>query len=693
MKFLSYTVGRNSSHLTKYLAAALVVASVSLLFPTSAKFNYHFRLGETWLYDDLYANFDYALAKSDEEIQNDQSEFLKDFAPYYELNQETVKEKKKAFLIAFDEQLKIARRDNLFQDVFQHPKIYIDYGNRTIEKLYARGILKQDSFIDAQPKNFVINIIRGNSEEKQTIQNILTADKVKEFLNDSLPNSNLIEPGFLYPLLERLLTPNLTFNEEWTKKIKQEKLESLPASRGMVKKGELIVPKGGVVIPAVYQKLNSYKEQYETDNTSSRTYYAILMGYYLLTSLIIGLYCFYLKYHTPDAFARLRWVVFLLSWIVVYTYITYEVKKTEVLSLLLVPFCIAPIVIKNFYDRELALIAHLTIVLIVGLIVSPGWEFIFLQIIAGWVVIFTRWETRYWSRFFQSIFLLVLFYWLGFIGFALIEGNNWQTTQWSSLVWLTLNGFLTMLAYPLIPLTGNFFGYTSSIALAELSDLNHPLLKELSLQAPGTLHHSLQVSNLAEAAALSIKANALLVKVGALYHDVGKIINPIYFIENQSDNDPHANLQPEESAQIIINHLREGVKLAEKYGLPDVVANFIKTHHGDTVVKVFFMAYKNVHGDAEKNKKLFQYPGPKPRTREEAILMLADSIEAGSKALQRPTLDALADTVEKITADKISQGQLSDSELTFQELETCKDSFKQTLKSIYHIRLEYPSER
>ena len=550
-----------------------------------------------------------------------------------------------------------------------------------------------DTFLQHKENDFVINILRGNVTEKQTIQNILTPEKAHNWLSDSLPYSRLKEPEFLLPLLEPLITPNLAFNAEKTANFKQQELEKINASRGMVKSGELIIQKNGLVTTGVYQKLISYKEQYEADYLNSRKFYLIILGYGILTGLVLSLFLFYLKYHVSTVFLKLRWVIFLLSWVVIYTYLMYGVKASGVLNPYMIPFCIAPIVIKNFYNRELAFVTHVITALIVGLINSPGYEFIFLQVLTGLVVVFQRFDTRYWGNFFKSILSITVVYALGYIGLSLIEESSFQNVNWSVLIWLSLNGFLTLLAYPMIPLLGSFFGFTSSITLAELSDLNHPLLRELSLKAPGTLQHSLQVANLAESAAKRIGADDLLVKVAALYHDVGKIEQPMYFIENQSGFNLHDNLPRLESARIIIAHVTEGVRLANKYGLPDLVTKFIETHHGTTYVEYFYRMHVRENPEGEKDRPLFRYPGPKPRTKEESILMLADSLEATSKSLKNPNSDSIDELVEKIVGDKISLGQLEDSALSFEDLEKCKQSFKQILKNIHHVRIEYPTAK
>ena len=334
---------------------------------------------------------------------------------------------------------------------------------------------------------------------------------------------------------------------------------------------------------------------------------------------------------------------------------------------------------------------HLVIILIASFLSNLGYEFTVLQLLVGMVTVLVVSETRYWNKFFFGISFIILTYILGFIGLSIINTGSINDIDWVTIVWLLINGMLTLLAYPFIPLLEKIFGFTSQITLAELGDINRPLLKELSLKAPGTMQHSLQVSNLATAAADLIGANSLLIKVGALYHDIGKINNPECFIENQRNGvNPHADWNNFESAEKIINHVTDGRKMAKKHRLPQVLIDFIMTHHGTTRVEYFYRNQKNDFPDKEFDESLFRYPGPRPKTKEQAILMLADSIEAASKSLKNPNGQDIDALVDKIISYKIDQDQLDDANLTFSELKQCEDTFKSVLRSMYHIRVEYP---
>ena len=354
----------------RYLMAVATLVALTPLFPTNATFKYRFSLGQTWLYDDLVANFDFAILKTPDELAKERSDMEREFSPFYEIDFDVIKQRKKEFAENFEAQLRRSRSQ--FPDVARNTEGYLAYGSRVLEKLLSKGVLKTDTFLQKHDKDFVINILRGNTSEKQTVQNILTPEKARSWLSDSLPFSRLREPEFLLPLLEPLLSPNLAFNAEKTIEFKQQEFDKITTARGMVKSSELIVPKGGIITQGVYQKLISYREQYESDYLSSRKFYLILIGYCLLTALILTLFMFYLRYHATIVFEKLRWILFLFAWIVVYTYLMYAIKSSDVLHPYMVPFCIAPIVIKNFYRRELAFIAHVVIILIVGLITAPG---------------------------------------------------------------------------------------------------------------------------------------------------------------------------------------------------------------------------------------------------------------------------------------------------------------------------------
>ena len=679
--------------LAKYGMVLLTIVLISFLFPNNAKFKYNFEEGQSWRYEDLRAPFDFAIRKSDQELEAEVNSANEDQNPYYEMDLGKSIEKRQRFDQLFDQQLEIAKQEGQYNDVIRRPSFYSAYAHQLINRLYDRGVVELDDAHLNKDKSFVINVVKGNTTSPQTFQNLLTPTLIDADLTDTLFESGLKEAEFLIPLLKNFFSPNLIYNDSLTARFRDEIISSISKSRGMIRKGELIIPQNGIVTEEIYQTLHSFQTQYELEISERKSHLGVFGGYFLLTSLIIGAFLLYLQYNEKSLYNSFRQLTFILLWLLIYSYLTHLLERHSILSAYMIPYCIIPIVISIFYNERLALFTHIVVVLIASFLSSQGYEFTFLQILAGIVAILSSIDIRDSSRFFFSMIYIFLAYALGFLGLSLIKDGSLASVDWSIYQWIFLNVFLTLLAYPLIPLLERIFGFISPIKLIELSDMNRPLLRELSIKAPGTLQHSLQVANLAEAAATRIGADDLLVKVAALYHDIGKMARPSYFIENQSGNNPHDDLNELESAKIIIAHVEEGVKLARKHNLPEVFIDFIKTHHGNTRVEYFYRNYEKDHPFAEVNEQQFCYSGPRPKSKEETILMLADSLEAASKSLQSPTEEDINELVEKITDGKIQRDQFQHSRLTFHELESCKIAFKKLLKSIHHVRIEYPEEK
>jgi putative nucleotidyltransferase with HDIG domain len=677
----------------RYLMVLGVVIFISFLFPNNLKFKYKFEKGRTWQYEDLEAPFDFAINKTDEEIQADLEALDKDFAPYYNLDTSVITNKKRQFQSAFEEQLQTVSQDTQFPDVKRRPQRYLNYGYSFLDKIYEEGIITLSDQHADKGKDFVINVLSGNKTHKQTLENFMSVDQAKSVLSDELPYSELPEPDFLLPILDDIISPSLQYDSALTTKLRDDLVASVPKTRGMVRKGEIIINSNSLVTDENYQKLISLRQQYEKQLTESKPRQWIFLGYFLLTSLIIGVFMLYLRFHAIDVYKSSTKILFIFLWLALYSYLVYLVENISILSAYIIPFCIVPIVIKTFFNARLALFTHIVVVLIASFLSSLGYEFTFLQILAGIIVLLTNVDTREWTRFFYSMLFIFLTYSLSFLGLSLIQEGDIISIDWTVYSWIFLNVLFTLLAIPLVPLLERFFGFTSAITLVELSDMNRPLLRDLSLKAPGTWQHSLQVANLSEAAARKIGANHLLVKVAALYHDIGKMLNPEYFIENQSGKNPHNDLSDLESAKMIISHVTEGEKIAKKARLPKLLIDFIRTHHGTTRTEYFYRNFVKDHPDMEVDEADFRYPGPRPRTKEETILMIADSIEAACKSLKNPTEQDLSDLINKIIAGKITHGQLEESEMTFEELELCRNVFKTVMKSVHHVRIEYPDEK
>jgi putative nucleotidyltransferase with HDIG domain len=664
--------------LLKYVLIAATIAFVSFLFPGENYFNYKYQKGGTWNYDDLIAPFSFALNRSQDEIDVEKDKIRDAFVPIYSKDDKATE----IFNISVD---------NMDFTFLENPAYVKDFIKKEAAIHFRKGVLSVADYNKVWQEKKELIISQNNVNTKISIQSVGNPEKLATAITEEL---SLTYPDTIVRNIDLgslRIVPNLVFNQELNDKLLNDKLENVAPVMGMVKKGDVIALKGEVVSDQTIRKIDSYKTAYENEVVEQSSVYSIFAGYLILTMLIIGVLLLYLQYHAREVYEKWTRLSFILLWIVLFSYLVYVIEKTDTLSTYVLPFAIVPIIIKNFYKERLAMFVHIVIILIASFLSNLGYEFTVLQLLVGMVTVLVVSETRYWSKFFYGILFILLTYILGYFGLSLINTGSVYETDWQVFIWLLINAMLTLLAYPFIPLLEKLFGFTSQITLAELGDINRPLLKDLSLKAPGTMQHSLQVSHLATAAADAIGANSLLIKVGALYHDIGKINNPECFIENQRNGvNPHENLTNFESAEKIISHVTDGKKMAKKNRLPQVLIDFIMTHHGTTRVEYFYRNQLNDFPDKEFDETLFRYPGPKPGTKEEAILMLADSLEAASKSLKNPTGEDIDILVDKIIAYKIDENQLDDAHLTFRELKKCEDTFKYTLRSMNHIRVEYP---
>jgi hypothetical protein len=697
MKERLNTILKNIPELTRYLIAAATIFIISLLFPNHQLFNYSFEIGQQWKNRDLYAPFDFAVLKEQAEINQQLDSLKKTLVPCYERNAFVLNQQTVVLTERFNKKLKTVSKDNLYSDITTNAEEYLNTCKDILTKVYEIGVIETEVDFGKKTPTSEILIAEENKRIRHAFAEFRSLKEAETDFTNELMNSGLKDGDFLLTILQenpKLLIPNITFNDTLTNKFHESTLENFTRGRGMVKEGERIVSRREMINENMYQKLLSLQDAYDKKQLEDTGIIWIRTGYFVLASLVILLFIFFLKHHVTAVQRSYTQLLFMMMWIVVFTYLVYWIEITDLVSLYIIPFSIVPIVIKNFYDDIIALFTHIAVILMVSLLSSLGFEFVFMQILVGVVVIIANVKTRYWSKFFFSMIYIFLTYLIIFVGLSMIHQSTWDIDNPETLGWLFGNVFLTLLSYPLVPLLERLFGFTSDITLDELSNLDQPLLKELSMKTPGTLQHSLQVGHLSEAAAAEIGANALLVKVAALYHDIGKIKSPQFFIENQQrQGNPHDNISPTESAQIIIGHITEGLKMAKKAGLPKVVIEFIATHHGTTRVEYFYRKALEANPDKEIAEKDFRYPGPKPTSKEHVIMMLADSIEAASKSIQAPTEENLENLVEKIVAGKITNEQLIHANITFEELDKIKKVFKRVLKSINHARIAYPEDK
>jgi cyclic-di-AMP phosphodiesterase PgpH len=711
----------------RYWSYAILLGTViviSFMHNNPSPFRYEFEEGQSWLYPDLVAPFDYAIEKSDAEIKHERLRITEQ-APDFYLYQANVENDLTAhFVESFQNQCNRQLGNNtLPETVVKDSARYLRLGKMILKQIYSTGIIHLS---EKATNNYGIQVMRNNIAEERAIDQFYDIDNAAVYLRDTISRCKLPEAIAVLPLLREALQPNITYDDNLSLRWRTQALNDLNKHRGRVRKNEIVVTKGSIITEETYQKLASLQHFFQRESGSNSFNWWFLFGYFLTTSIIFTLYTWFIHIVRPSILDNIRHLSFLLLLIFAYVYLVYWIEDLGLVSIYAIPFCIVPIIVSNFYGGRMALVTHLAVILLVSYLtpMNNAFTFTFIQCMAGITAVLAKAGTRSWSRFFFALEYIFLAYFLSFIGLSLIREGGLAGMDWSMLKWLGISVFLTLLANPLVPIVERLFGYTSDVTLLELSDLEHPLLKEMSINAPGTLQHSLQVANLAEAAASAIGANALLVRVAALYHDIGKMIQPTFYIENQMGESPHADMTPQESTNVIIQHVTKGARMAAKHRLPPIIIDFILTHHGTTRVEYFWRQHqeeqkKQVQETAPTNEgqaqgtatttegqaqgttpttnryhelddSTFRYPGPKPRTREEAILMLADSVEAAAKSLKEPNEQDINLIVDKVINHKTDLEQLDDSNLSFKELQIVRNVFKKLLKSIYHVRIEYP---
>jgi putative nucleotidyltransferase with HDIG domain len=679
VKNIINTFYKRQSLLYKVLLYFASVAVIVYLFPKGGKFKYDIQKGKPWQYETLIAPFDFPIYKSQDEITAEKEKITANARAYFSVDETVFDQVEENFTSRFN----IFMSDSL---AVSHPNIF-EFSSRLLSDFYKNGVFSsQNNFKETQ----IVSLIRNNVEQELLFGDINQPKSLQVYLDRALQNTPYQEFSLpLYDLFFDVVAPNVKFDETFTKQALEESLESISPTRDVVSKGIRIIAKGEVIEGEKFQKLNSLKKEYQSLVWSKSNYTWIVSGYVVLAGLVMLMLLLFLKNYRSAIFENNRKVTFIFVNIILMISLTTLVVKYQVNYIYVVPLCILPLILKAFFDARLGLFAHVLTLLLLGFIVPNSFEYIFLQIIAGIVTILTVSELYKRANLFISVAQITFIYIIGYLAFVIIHEGSPEGITWQTPGFFVLNGLATLFVQPLIYLYEKIFGLVSDVSLLELSDTNTNLLRELSNKAPGTFHHSLQVANLAEAAAVEIGANAMLVRVGALYHDIGKMLHPRYFSENQATSfNPHNELEPQESTSIIIGHVIEGIKLARKYKLPDRVIDFIRTHHGTSTVYYF---YKNAQAlDAEVDENLYKYPGPKPFSKETSILMMADSVEAASKSLKEPTSILIDEFVERIVERQKDTQQFINANITLQEIEKVKKVLKQKLNNIYHLRVEYP---
>ncbi|TWI97633.1 hypothetical protein JN11_03456 [Mucilaginibacter frigoritolerans] len=681
---------RQKAILRKYsrnLKFLMMLASVSVIvftLPKQAKFSYDIEKGRIWNQKELVSPYNFAILKTSQEIENDQKTALASITPIYQLDEDMGSHE----IDGFKNDLEIKWHNAGFNNR-QKPN-YIAAGSNLLNEIYNRGVLALNPKYQQSAENYAITILNKNVATEKNTADLFTKEKAIAYCDKVLSGRTDLDKAFLIDLISNRLQYNLSYDNKLTSRLEKEVVDGLSTTRGMVQKGEIIVAKGSVVSDEVYQKLQSFKKAFEDNARINGDRRLVLIGQFLLVGIAITLLMVFLYLFRKDIYEDNRLVSLILLVITAMLGTLSLAIKLQLPNLYFIPYCIVPIIIRILFDTRLALNIHLLVVLIAGFFVPNSFEFAYFEITAGMVSIYSIKNLIRREQFLISALIITFTYFVAFLGISFIREGSIRSLDWMDFVPFVVSVLLTLLAYPLIYIFEKVFAITSDITLIELTNTNAPLLREMAFTAPGTFQHSLQVANLAENAIYSIGGNALLVRAGALYHDIGKMENPLFFIENQSPGfNPHDKLSYQESAQIIIRHVSKGIEMARKANLPEIVIDFIRTHHGDTRADYFYQSFLKNFPEKFVDENTFRYPGPVPFSKEGGVLMLADSVEAASRALKEPDETSISNLVDRIVKYKLDQNQLKDSDITLKDIETIKTIFKRMLMSIYHVRIDY----
>ena len=659
----------------------LTLVFILFLFPRQTKFKYEFTKGKPWLHESIIAPFDFSILKSNNELSKEREIVASQHLPIYNYSETIFEIKAEDFTNDFETKW-VSKYGKLASS---QKNMLVNFGYNYLKDIYSKGIIQLNNSFDFQ--DFSQVLLKSESlAQRRDISDFYTVNSAA----NKIQQLSGTEYKFLVPLLLAAVEQNILFDKLATDELLSSELSNISTTKGLVVSGQVIINKGELVDAQKYQVLLSLKQKYEGAVWEKSSYLLVLFGQFILVGISLLMLWLFLRQYRNRILENTTKMSLILSLVVIMVLMSSIVLSLAVDWIYCIPFCILPIVLKAFFDNRVALFVHLITILIIGFIMPNGFEFVFLQLIAGIISILTVIKMYKRAQLFMSVIKVMGVYLLLYIALSITHDASFSGIQGVKLLQFTISGALTIFAYPIVFLFEKIFSLVSDVSLLELTDTNSPLIRRLSDEAPGTFQHSLQVANLAEMGALEVGANALLIRAGAIYHDIGKLKNPRYFIENQSSNfNPHDDIEFDKSASIIINHVFDGIEIAKENKLPDELIDFIRTHHGTTTVEYFYKQYITNFPDEELDRKDFTYPGPKPFSKETAILMMADSAEAAARSIKNPTAENIDNLVESVINKQLNEDQFSDADITLKEITKLKNLFKKKLVNIHHQRIEY----
>lgn len=663
---------------TKTVLVCITVAIIVWFLPRNEGRMYRYDVGKPWMYGSVIAKFDFPIYKTDEAIKHEQDSLLKHFQPYYSLNPLIEKKQVERFLHDYE------------QGINGLPKEYVGIVARQMQEIYQMGIINTNEYNNIfKDSTSMIRFVSGKNAKSLKVSSFYSTIAAYEhiFANEKLAAQRAILSRCN---LNNYIEANIVYDKEKSDAEKNDLLSSIPLASGMVMSGQKIIDRGEIVNDYTCRVLNSFDKEMKRRSSTQDEIMTTFIGQILFVLILVMMFTSYLTLFRKDYFEKPRSLTMLYTMITLFPILVSMMMKHNFFSVYIIPFAMAAIFVRVFMDSRTAFITHVTMILICAAAVKYQYEFIIVQLASGLVAIYSLRELSKRSQIFITAILVTISSCIVYLALQLMQDNQVFNIDPSMYTYFIINGIFLLLSYPMMYLIEKMFGFISNVTLFELSNTNKGLLRNLSEIAPGTFQHSITVGNLAAEIANRIHANSLLVRTGALYHDIGKMTNPVFFTENQAGVNPHDQLSDLESAQIIISHVTEGLKLAEKFNLPGIIKDFISTHHGTGLTKYFYINYCNEHPDEQVDKEQFQYPGPNPFTREQAILMMADTVEAASRSLKEYTEESISALTNKLIDSQVAGGFFRECPITFRDIALAKSVLIERLKSIYHTRISYP---
>lgn len=657
----------------------VVVLLLVYFLPRETKFGYEYEQGRPWRYNSLIATFDFPVYKTPDEVKAERDSALSQFQPFYTEDVQIAQRQIAAFETAW--------RAGRFGDVPAHCLNHVD---KMLRGVYEAGMVPSADLSQmAKERTPGVRVVEGTEAVTRPITELYSTRSAYEYIvyadTINFPRELLARCN-----INEYLSPNLSIDSAKTSAVREDLLAAVSPASGMVQSGQRIIDRGEIISAEQYKILQSFERETVRRNDPSKGMWQVVTGQVIFVLCVIVAFVFYLRLFRREYLRSPHSILLLSSLIAIFPLITYAMVDQKFLNVYMVPYAMVPIFVRIFMDSRTAFMTMVCSVILSSLALHSNYEFVIVQFMSGMTAIYALRDLTERSQLLRVALAVFVTSSAIMLGYDLSQGIEFSHLDRSMYVYNAVNGVLLLFAYPLLYMIEKLFGFTSSVTLVELSNTNNSVLRRMSKVAQGTFVHSLQVANLAAEVADKIGAKPQLVRTGALYHDIGKMLNPAFFTENQTGVNPHDELTEERSAQIIISHVTEGLKLADKYHLPKVICDFISTHHGRSQVKYFYIQWKNKHQGEEPDAKLFTYPGPNPFTREQAILMMCDAVEASSRSLKEFTEESIKELVNRIIDSQVQAGYFRECPITFRDIADAKRVLAESLKTIYHTRIAYP---